>query len=111
MEGAAHMLYSTVTARAQTTLPNGVRKALGIGPGDKLVYQIQGDHAVIRRVAADDPDGDPVIGAYLAFLEREMIAHPERVQPASAEWVARMRNLAEGISVDFDEEIEGPVPL
>jgi antitoxin PrlF len=102
------MLYSTVTARAQTTLPSGVRKALGVTPGDKIEYQINGDHVVIRRVVDDD---DRVIGAFLDFLEREMIAHPERLQAADPEWVARMRKLAEGIPVDLDEEIEGPIPL
>jgi antitoxin PrlF len=104
------MLYSTVTARAQTTLPNGVRKALGIGPGDKLVYQIEGDHAVIHRVAADDPDGDPVIGAFLDFLEREMIAHPDRLQPITTELMERMRRVSDP-DIDIDEEIEGPVAL
>lgn len=104
------MLYSTVTARAQTTLPSGVRKALGIGAGDKIEYQIEGDRAVIRR-ALDEHDDDPVLGAFLDLLERELIAHPERIQPASAEWVAWLRELTEGIPVDLDEEIEGPIPL
>lgn len=105
------MLYSTVTARAQTTLPSGVRKALGIEPGDKLAYHIEGDQAVIRRLPADDPDADPVIGAFLDFLEREMTRDPTRLQPVTVELMNRMRRLSDGIEVNFAEEIEGPVAL
>ena len=104
------MLYSTVTSRAQTTLPSGVRKALGIEPGDKIEYSIEGDQAVIRRVD-EDSEADPVLGAFLDFLERQMAEHPDRLQPADPEWVARMLKLAQGIPVDLDEEIEGPIPL
>jgi len=105
------MLYSTVTARAQTTLPSGVRKALGIEPGDKLAYHIEGDQAVIRRLAADDPDADPVIGAFLDFVEREMSRDPSRLQPVTVELMNRMRRLSDGVEVDIDEEIEGSVAL
>ena len=104
------MLYSTVTARAQTTLPNGVRKALGISPGDRIVYAIEGDQAVIRR-HVEGPDDDPVIGAFLDFLEREMIRDPGRLQPVTPELMAKMQRLSAGIEVDLDEEIEGPVAL
>ena len=42
------MLHSTVTSKGQTTIPGQVRKALGIKPGDRLEYVMQGDHATIR---------------------------------------------------------------
>jgi antitoxin PrlF len=102
------MLYSTVTAKSQTTLPSGVRKALGIGPGDKLAYVIEGEQAVIRR--AED-EADPVLGAFLDFVERQINEHPERLQPVTAELRDRMRRLSEGVTVDLDEEIEGAVSL
>jgi antitoxin PrlF len=103
------MLYSTVTAKAQTTLPSGVRKALGIAPGDKLAYVIEGDRAIIRR--AEEEDHDPALGAFLDFLEREINDHPERLLPVTAGLRARMRRLVDGAGVDLDEEIEGPAPL
>jgi AbrB family looped-hinge helix DNA binding protein len=42
------MLHSTVTSKGQTTIPEKIRKALGIKPGDKLQYEVEGDYATIR---------------------------------------------------------------
>ena len=35
------MIQSTLTSRGQTTLPKAVREALGLRPGDRLVYVIE----------------------------------------------------------------------
>lgn len=42
------MPHSKVTSKGQTTIPGTIRKALGIEPGDKLEYVLEGDHATIR---------------------------------------------------------------
>src|SRR4051812_15917501 len=42
------MTYSTVTGKGQTTLPNDIRKALNIRPGDRLAYEVKDDRIVIR---------------------------------------------------------------
>lgn len=42
------MLHSTMTSKGQTTIPGKIRKALRIKPGDKLEYEVEGDHATIR---------------------------------------------------------------
>lgn len=42
------MLHSTITKKGQTTIPGEVRLALKIQPGDRLEYQVQGDHVTIR---------------------------------------------------------------
>ena len=42
------MLHSTVTSKGQTTIPEKIRKALRIKPGDKLEYSVEGDRATIR---------------------------------------------------------------
>jgi antitoxin PrlF len=42
------MLHSTVTSKGQTTIPERIRRALRIKPGDKLEYEVQGDRATIR---------------------------------------------------------------
>lgn len=42
------MLHSTVTSKGQTTIPQKIRKALRIKPGDRLEYSIDGDRATIR---------------------------------------------------------------
>lgn len=42
------MLHSTMTSKGQTTIPGKIRKALRIKPGDKLEYEVEGDHVTIR---------------------------------------------------------------
>ena len=42
------MLHSTVTSKGQTTIPQRIRKALRIKPGDRLQYELAGDRATIR---------------------------------------------------------------
>lgn len=42
------MLHSTLTSKGQTTIPEKVRKALRIKPGDRLQYELEGDGAIIR---------------------------------------------------------------
>lgn len=42
------MLHSTLTSKGQTTIPEKIRKALRIKPGDRLEYEVEGDRAIIR---------------------------------------------------------------
>ena len=42
------MLHSTITKKGQTTIPGEIRQALGIKPGDRLEYSIQGDQVIVR---------------------------------------------------------------
>jgi antitoxin PrlF len=34
------MILSRITAKAQTTIPQAVRRALGVKPGDDIAYEI-----------------------------------------------------------------------
>jgi antitoxin PrlF len=51
------MITSKLTTKAQTTIPQPVRKALSLKEGDELAYVIEGDHVILRRADAvgDDP--------------------------------------------------------
>ena len=42
------MSHSTMTSKGQTTIPGEIREALRIKPGDRLEYELQGDHVRIR---------------------------------------------------------------
>ncbi|MGH9498169.1 MAG: AbrB/MazE/SpoVT family DNA-binding domain-containing protein [Terriglobales bacterium] len=42
------MLHSKVTSKGQTTIPQEIREALRIKPGDRLEYSVDGDRATIR---------------------------------------------------------------
>jgi hypothetical protein len=48
---------------------------------------------------------DPLVGAYLAFLSKEIARNPQTIRPLSASLVRRMRALTHGISVDPQEDL------
>lgn len=81
----------------------------GAEAGDTKCYEVaQGGRVVVTPV---EEDADPVVHTFLDFLERDMIAHPENIQPLSEAWMARMKGLVDHIEVDIDEPIEGDVDL
>ena len=43
--------HSKLTAQGQISVPAGVRRKLGIGPGSVLEWDEQGESFVVRRVA------------------------------------------------------------
>ncbi|MXW34118.1 MAG: AbrB/MazE/SpoVT family DNA-binding domain-containing protein [Acidobacteria bacterium] len=53
------MIVSKLTTKAQTTIPRAVRIALGLDPGDELIYEIDGARVVLTKArpgaVADDP--------------------------------------------------------
>ncbi len=52
------MIKSRITSKAQTTIPQPVRVALGLREGDDVAYQIEGDRVVLTKFssqAVDDP--------------------------------------------------------
>ena len=54
------MITSKLTAKAQTTIPQPVRKALRLKEGDELAYVIEDGQVVLtkaRREPLDDPFG------------------------------------------------------
>lgn len=105
---AKQLLASKMTARAQTTLPSGVRKALGLEAGDQIAYTIEGDQAVIRKLTDEE---DPALAGFLELLERDIADHPERVQFATRAFAEYLEELTAGIEVDYDAPIEGDVQL
>ncbi len=52
------MITSKLTSKAQTTIPQPVRVALGLHEGDEIAYSIEGGRVILTRatvVTADDP--------------------------------------------------------
>lgn len=53
------MIVSKLTAKSQTTIPQPVRRALQLRPGDALQYEISGDRVILtkslKRGKSDDP--------------------------------------------------------
>lgn len=54
------MITSKLTTKAQTTVPQPVRNALGLREGDEIAYQIEGDRVVLTKARAPaQPQDDP----------------------------------------------------
>jgi antitoxin PrlF len=52
------MVTSKLTSKSQTTIPQPVRAALGLHPGDEIAYRIDDGQVVltkVRRAEHDDP--------------------------------------------------------
>jgi antitoxin PrlF len=53
------MITSKMTSKAQTTIPQAVRIALNLRPGDEIAYQIEDGRVILMRtetgVQGDDP--------------------------------------------------------
>ncbi|MBI4479124.1 MAG: AbrB/MazE/SpoVT family DNA-binding domain-containing protein [Acidobacteria bacterium] len=48
------MLVSKISSKGQVTIPKKVRESLRAGPGDLLVYEVQDNRVVLRRVEPFD---------------------------------------------------------
>jgi len=66
-----------------------------IGPGTMLV-------SLVNNPEVEDQD-DPVVSAFLAFLEKDMLEHPEVIQPVDAQQIARAKFLTADITVTDDD--------
>ncbi|HZZ34479.1 MAG TPA: type II toxin-antitoxin system PrlF family antitoxin [Caulobacteraceae bacterium] len=51
------MIRSKLTTKAQTTVPQPVREALRLRPGDELAYEIANDRVILTKatVGMEDP--------------------------------------------------------
>ncbi len=47
------MITSKLTTKAQTTIPQPVRSALHLSPGDEIAYVIEDTRVVLTRVAVE----------------------------------------------------------
>ncbi|MBD2776187.1 type II toxin-antitoxin system PrlF family antitoxin [Iningainema tapete] len=92
---------STLTDRYQTTIPDAVRKVLGLNKRDKICYTIQPDgQVVISR--ADNTESDPVLGQFLNFLARDIEKNPQHIQVISSDLVSHVQSLVAEVDLDLD---------
>jgi antitoxin PrlF len=64
------MIISKLTSKAQTTIPQPVRSALGVSSGDEIAYTIENGRVILtkapaRTAAKNDPSQNP----FAAFWE------------------------------------------
>jgi antitoxin PrlF len=78
-----------------------------IGPGHLLVTLAEDPN----QVARDDVERDPIVSAYLAFLEQDMLTHPDHISPFSDSELTRLHFLTEGVQVRDEDAIPDDVTL
>ncbi len=74
--------------------------------GSPIRADVIGPGTVLIRVDAPPPEaaGDPVIGAWLSFLDAEMRSHPEHLTPFRETELTALETLVAGVSVN-DEDV------
>jgi antitoxin PrlF len=68
-----------------------------IAPGQILI-------SLLDNVASADVDEDPVVTAFLSFIEQDMLKSPDNIIPLSEELLQNMSALTEDVEVS-DEEV------
>ena len=58
------MILSKLTSKAQTTIPQAVRAALGVGAGDEIAYVIEKDRVILTRPAPRRREADEPFAAF-----------------------------------------------
>ena len=53
------VIVSKLTSKSQTTIPQPIRAALGLRPGDKLSYEIVDGRVVLAKVDQGNTTNDP----------------------------------------------------
>ncbi|MBV8450182.1 MAG: type II toxin-antitoxin system PrlF family antitoxin, partial [Hyphomicrobiales bacterium] len=53
------MISSKITSKAQTTIPQSVRKVLGLRNGDEIVYVIENGRVIMSKAEASPALDDP----------------------------------------------------
>jgi antitoxin PrlF len=92
---------STLTDRYQTTIPDNVRKALGLKKRDKIRYTIEPNgQAIISK--AEKPENDPILEEFLSFLAIDIKNNPQNIQAISSDLFNRAKSLVADVEVDLD---------
>ena len=68
-----------------------------IAPGRLLVR---------KRSHGEKEDEDPVLSAYLAFLQKQMVANPGLMRPLTEEDVVGLDDLLAGVEYDKEETLD-----
>jgi antitoxin PrlF len=97
---------SALTERYQTTVPEPVRRALNLQKRDRIKFQILANGTVVLAKAELEDEEDPAIGAFLNFLERDLLTYPGSLNPLTSERIAELKALTKGIEFDINAPLD-----
>ena len=80
-------------------------RATKLGPGQILVSVVDPD------LNEGDQEEDPVMYAFLGFLEKDMIENPQRVSPLDLEALQKAMDLTGNIEISDDDVIPDDVTI
>ena len=102
-ESLIEEVESALTDRYQTTVPQPVRRALGLRKRDRICYAIRANgEVVMQRLCPEPVEDDPALAPFLALLQEDIAAHPERLLHITANLAGRLQELVGGIEVNLD---------
>jgi len=92
---------STLSDRYQTTIPEPIRKALGLSKRDKIGYTIlDNKQVVISRIQEEEED--PVVEKFLSFLAKDIEENPQRVTGIDPDLLRYVQSIASQVDIDLD---------
>ena len=89
----------SVTSKGQVTIPKTVREAMGIKPGDEVVFEETVDGYVIQKDAPTTDEGTDPFEKYRGIADNEATM-PERMRRLRGEYP---RDVDDAPSADTDE--------
>jgi len=92
---------STLTDRYQTTVPDIVRKTLGLNKRDKITYVINSD-GTVTITRCEISEDDPILDQFLDFLAQDIEQNPQNVQPVASKTLERFQSLVVDLDIDLD---------
>jgi antitoxin PrlF len=79
-------------------------RASVIAPGQMLISVVEDDHEVAE-------EADPVLSAFLAFLQNDLATAPQRIAPLSSGAVETASELTTNVKVSDEEDLSDDVTL
>ena len=91
---------STLTNRYQTTVPDPIRKALGLKKREKIRYTIQANGDVL--LSRVDTEADPLLNQFLRFLAQDIADNPSQISAAGSDLANRIQTLVADVDINLD---------
>ena len=95
---------STLTDRYQTTVPDIVRKTLGLNKRDKIAYAINAD-GTVTITRSETSEDDPILGNFLDFIAQDIEQNPQHIQPITSETLEKVRSLVGDMNINLDAPV------
>lgn len=95
---------ANVTRRKQTTIPKSICQALEIEGGEQLSFKVLDDGTVLLSKAQpqEADQDDPMVNAFLKFVEAEILREPARLSPLTSDHAERIAILTSAVDANLN---------